>query len=252
MKKISAILLVISLVVGQVNFVMADVRDSSPKKKLNSFIANSFFSASTKITNTHMWRGFKSGNAPCVEPTITYKNNGFSFSAWAAYAFDNSYKEVDIYVTYDYKYFQVGLYDYYCPSAGVTTNEFTDFVTADTKHIYEVQLNFMGHKYFPVNVITSCFVGGDDKDGNNQQLYSSYIEVNYDFNFKKNNLKFEVGMTPFNKKSMYASKASVFNYGITLSRDIQVTNKWSIPSSYKVIYNKETKDVYFSVGFTLR
>jgi hypothetical protein len=129
-------------------------------------------------------------------------------------------------------------------------NEFTDFGSNETRHLYEVQLNYNGTKKFPVNIITGCFIGGFDRDENNNQLYSTYVEANYTLNVKKNKLKAEVGMTPF--KGMYADDFSVFNYGITLMRDIQITEKWSIPSSYKLIYNKEKNDVYFSVGFVLR
>jgi len=252
MFRIKYIVLALSLLMSSSIFADEEKKANSEDSNAQPTSTEKFldkFSASTKITNNHVWRAISSGSAPCIEPYVSYRLNGLSVSAWSSYAIDYSYKEFDIFVKYDWEFLQVGLFDYYCPNPQVLTNDFTDFSSLNTRHLYEVQLNYTGHENFPLNIITGCFIGGFDKDENGSQLYSTYFEMNYTMKAKKNQLKAEVGMTPF--KGMYADHFSVFNYGLTLMREIQITEKWSILSSYKLIYNKEINDLYFSVGFVL-
>lgn len=229
-----------------------NAKDSNPHVNSNSIVTKKSvgkISASTTFTSKHMWRAFPSGNAPCIEPLVSYTYKGLSAYAWASYAIDNSYTEFDLFVKYTWKSLQVGLFDYYCPRPD-TDNSYSDFSSMDTRHLYEVQLCYLGTKKFPLNIITGCFIGGFDRDENGDQLYSTYAEVNYTFSVEKTKLKPEIGMTPF--KGMYAKEFSVFNYGFTVMRDIKVSDKWSIPSYYKLIYNKERDDVFFTVGFVFK
>ncbi len=207
------------------------------------------FLVSTTITNKHIWRAIVAGTSPCIEPIITWSYGKINVSAWAAYALDNSYKEFDLFATYDSKYFQFGFYDYYCPVAGSISNDFTEFKKSETKHSFELQTVFKGTKKLPVQLTTACIIGGDDLDKNEKQLYSSYLELAYSLSVKENLINIEIGMTP--AKGLYSNNASVFNYGLSVERNIKVNKDWSIPSIYKVVYNKETKDVFLSVSFTI-
>jgi hypothetical protein len=207
-------------------------------------------SLKSTFCSQHMWRGFAVGTAPTIEPLITYSYGNFKANAWAAFAIDNSYREIDFFITYDWKYVRLGLYDYYCPQEGSLIVDFTRFKSTETQHLFEAQAVIKGGGKIPLKLTTACFIGGSDIDGNGKQLYSTYLELAYSFSKWKNNFSFEVGMTPF--EGMYASHASVFNYGFSVARDININDHWSIPSLYKLVYNKEKKDVYFTVGFTFR
>lgn len=207
-------------------------------------------SLQTTFASTHMWRGFPAGTAPTIEPMITFTYGKLNVYAWAAYAINHSYREIDFFVTYDWKYLRLGLFDYYCPMEGSKIVDFTRFRGAETQHLFEAQAIFKGGKNLPLMLTTACFIGGSDVDESGEQLYSTYFEFAYSFVKWKNTFNLEIGMTPF--EGMYASHASVFNYGFSVSRNINVNDHWSIPSIYKLIYNNENRDVYFSVGFTIR
>ena len=222
---------------------------SEAAKPLEQKKIGSDFSVSTTITNKHMWRALPSGDAPCIEPIITWTKGNLAVSAWGCYAVNDSYREIDLYATYDWKYVQVGIYDYYCPEVDAQTNDFTELKNTDTQHFFEAQAVFKGTEKFPVSLTTACFIGGGDIDDNGKQLYSSYMELAYSRKINDNTLTLEVGMTP--AKSMYADNASFFNYGFSVGRDMKITDHWNVPSTYKVVYNKESKKIFLSVGFTL-
>lgn len=207
-------------------------------------------SLQTTFASKHMWRGFPAGTAPTIEPMITFTYGNLNVYAWAAYAINHSYREIDFFVTYDWEYLRLGLFDYYCPQEGSKIVDFTRFKGVETQHLFEAQAVFKGGKNLPFILTTACFIGGSDVDESGEQLYSTYIELAYSFVKWKNTFNLEIGMTPF--EGMYASHASIFNYGFSVSRDINVNDHWSIPSMYKLIYNNENRDIYFSVGFTIR
>ena len=209
-------------------------------------------SLSTNFTSTHMWRAMPAGTAPCIEPFVSCKIGKLNMSAWASYALDNSYKEIDIFATYSWKYLSLGIFDYYCPLQSSSLNRYSEYRTDKTQHLFEGQIVFSGADKLPLSLTTSCFFAGSDLDSNGKQRYSTYIELSYHFMLQQSFLlNLEIGLTPF-KNSMYSDKPSVFNYGFSISKDIRITKKWSIPSKYKLIYNPEIDMLYFTVSFTLK
>lgn len=206
-------------------------------------------SLSSTFVSTHLWRGISAGTAPCIEPILTLSKGGLSFSAWSCYAVDNSYREIDFFVTYRWKFIEVGLFDYYCPTPQTRMNDFSQFEKGKTQHLFEAQASFFGPKKWPLKLTTACFIGGADYDEKGEQLYSTYFELAYQFKMKDYKLDLELGTTPH--RSMYAQQASLFNCGFSVSKDIKINDKWTIPAQYKLVYNVEQKDMYFIVSFTL-
>ncbi len=220
--------------------------------------SKSKLTASTFFTNTHLWRGGASGTAPCIEPIVTWSYKNLNVSAWAAYAIDNSYKEIDFYATYRWKFVELGLYDYYCPTPK-TQIGFDNFKRGKTEHIFEAQSVFYLLPADKLKITAAVIIGGTDWDtkiidptlGTTEfeQRYSTYFEVAYNINVGKFTVTPEIGLTPF--ESMYAKDFKVFNYGVNVSRDIKINNTFSLPTSYKVVYNSELKALHFGFGFTI-
>jgi hypothetical protein len=220
--------------------------DTTINKKKNHPLK---LSASTKFVSQHFWRALSSGTAPCIEPTVSLQKGGLILSTWASYAVDNSYREIDFYIEYRWKFIQLGLFDNYCPGPKSNLNDFSRLEKGNTLHSFEAQALFFGPKKYPFVITTGCFIGGWDYHENGDQMYSSYLELAYPFKFKDFSVNLELGATPH--KSFYASKASLYNYGFTIYKDIKISDKWSLPTSYKLIYNAEKKDLYFVFSFSL-
>lgn len=208
------------------------------------------FHLSTTLTSKHIWRAMPAGDAPCIEPLVTFSSGGLAVSAWASWAIDNSYKELDLFATYTWKNFQIGIFDYYCPSDAAASNEFFDFDKPSTRHLFEAQASWLGTEKLPLSVMAGCFIGGFDMDEKQNQLYSTYLELNYPLLRGKHNILLTLGGTP--AKSMYANKAAIFNYGITYSSSIGITKKWSIPYNGHLVYNSIDKKFYFSLSISLQ
>ena len=68
--------------------------------------------------NRHYWRGFQLGSAPAIEPNITFSNQGFNFSIWAARTINSSYSEIDLIPSYNWGNYTFTLFNYYNPIAG--------------------------------------------------------------------------------------------------------------------------------------
>ena len=209
-----------------------------------SLLMKTSLSLSANITSQHLWRATSAGTAPCIEPLVTFTHGNFKMNAWMSYALDNSYKEIDFFATYDVGAFRFGLFDYYCPSEEAS-NRFFEFEKSKTRHLFEAQASWLGSKNIPLSLTAACFIGGFDMDASKNQLYSTYFEANYGINAGKNRIAFTIGGTPAN--GMYAPQASIFNYGITLSRTIPLGEKWQMPCSGKLVYNKENKEWLFSL-----
>ncbi len=240
----------------QVLFILFSVIFASSLLAQDKSKSDAKFSLSTTITNKHLWRSLPSGKAPCIEPSADFSMKGFTLGVWSCYAIDNSYKELDFYLTYKWKFLELGVYDYYCPVTN-TKVEFGNFEHGQTEHMYEAQSIV---RLFSSNLklMAAVAFGGADWDKTvhpvlgtieYEQRYSTYFEVAYSFHFGSIDITPEVGLTPAN--SMYAKEFSVFNYGVGLTKDIKINDKFKLPTSYKIAYNNTLKIINFSFGLKI-
>ncbi len=231
----------------QANTVRDTLADNTPKNQKVFSIK-----PSVVITNRHLWRALVSGTAPCIEPNVNWKYKNLSLDTWAAYAVDNSYKEIDFILTYSWNNLSVALADYYCPIAG-KKEQFTKFKKEETDHLFEVKADFTFSQKLPISFSAAVFFAGSDvekTEKETKQLYSSYFELSYPFRVANTALKVEVGMTP--DKGMYADEAKVFNYGFSAANKIKINDKFSLPMKYRLVFNSDKNMMHFAVILTLR
>lgn len=95
---------------------------------------NSPFSISLELTTKYMWRAIEYGDAPTSYALINYKRKGFSAYAEGVYAFNGSHSEVDLDMAYNYKWFTVGVNDYYYPTSA-----------GEKKHYFKLSSCKAGH-----------------------------------------------------------------------------------------------------------
>lgn len=203
---------------------------------------------STTIVSKHLWRAIPSGNAPCIEPYLEYKYGKFAVSAWASYAIDGSYSEIDLWASYTIKNFTVTFLDYYCPRVGFNEN-FFNYNSTSSRHLRDVQLTYNATEKFPFTLTGSTMIWGVDKDVNGDLLYSTYFEIGHSRKFRGKTIDFVLGMTPF--EGMYAKDFSVFNYGVTIKDKLKITDKFSLPVQSSLVFNTELKKMFFTFGFIL-
>jgi hypothetical protein len=213
------------------------------------------------IVSSYVWRGTAFGHSPAIQPTLSLAGHNFEIGCWGSAATNNDFKEVDLYAKYTVKGLTLTVTDYYVPSAdGVPLspdNRFFMYADKETAHTLEASLQFTGPESFPIRVLGGVFLYGNDKrwgydiakDSTNSSYYSAYVEAGYTFALKNNTLDLFLGMTP--KAGAYGNGAGLVNAGLSVSRNIRITNDFDLPVKGSLIVNPQASEVYFVFGITI-
>jgi hypothetical protein len=205
------------------------------------------------FVSRYIWRGMPLDQSANIQPyaSITYKD--FSFGAWGSYSLANPYAEIDLNLSYSISNFTLTLNDYYNEDeTDLTKNEYFKWSETDTTtspHALEGCVTFNGTDNLPLSISAATFFYGNDKDtATNKNYYSTYFELGYEINIGSNSLKLFLGGTL--SKGYYANKAAIVNTGVTASREIKISDSFSIPVTASFIINPNAKDVFFVFGMT--
>lgn len=198
------------------------------------FAQINFSEAGVMIQSRHVWRGTKLGNAPAIEPSVTFSGGNFSFNIWAAKTTDNSYSEIDLIPSWQVGGLTVSLFDYYNPVWDVK-NRFLNFKKGECRHSLELSLdNYSGEKS-RLKWMVATFVAGDKNEETGNPFFSTYLELKYPFSFLKIDAEPFVGATPF--KGFYAERLAVINSGIAFSKEFKLSSGLSVPISLTYTFN---------------
>jgi hypothetical protein len=213
------------------------------------------FKVTTDIVSSYIWRGTIGNPNPNIQPTLAIFSEGFELGVWGSTDFLGSYKEVDPYITYTWKYFKIGITDY---DWNFNSTNYFNYRKSETNHIFEGTLGFLGTEHFPVSLtINTMFYGSDKKwDAKSvsfsaKQNYSTYFEVGYVFG--RSNIF--LGVTPANgyygagygKVNGFA----VCNIGLNSTRIIKITPEFEIPLKGTICINPQSESIHFVIGITL-
>lgn len=215
MKNVNALLVLVLIIVGSVR-------------------ANAQWSTGADLYSSYVWRGVQYGG-PSVQPYVDYTKGGFSIGAWGSAGFDGT-MEMDLYASYGFDFgLSIGATDYYYP--GTEYFEFSDSIGAhgfELNLAYEVKGLSLSANYMLNEAGGAGTAGGD-----------MYFELGYSFK----SLDLFVGAgdgwhTP-------DGEFGVVNVGIGTSKEIPITEKFSLPVSGSVILNPTTEQFYIVVGISL-
>lgn len=230
------------------NIVTTEPPDKLPEATKDSLEVT----LSADIRNRHTWRGGLTCDAWNFQPTLNFTWSNFLVGAWGVYTVDNKYAEVDFYASYTYKSFTLSVLDYFCPNETLAVNRFFDYNDQTTPHLIDINLQFNGTKSFPVRILASTIVYGNDKkaDDPNKNNYSTYFEAGYNFASKKGfKYDFVVGLTPF--ESFYSNRLNVVNMGFKASKKIKITPSYSLPVFGQLVLNPYKENLHFVFGITI-
>lgn len=205
------------------------------------------FNAKLDLHSSHLWRGLKNGNTFSIQPTISASKGGLNIGAWAAYAANDSYFEVDLFVEYSYKSVTLSLYDYYCPKT-TQMNGFFEFRKFHTRHTIDAMISWYPEK-LPLRILVSTFLFGDDiSHENGKQVYSTYIEPALTWKLKQFSGEIYTGFTPYS--GFYSSKSALVNFGAAVSYKLMI-GKYEFPIHSKISYNPIATSFYYTIGITI-
>jgi hypothetical protein len=195
------------------------------------------------VQNRHIWRGSKLGNAPSIEPSVTFSANRLHFNFWAAATPDNSYSEIDLIPSFQFNHFQLTLFDYYNPVRGAE-NQFLNFSEDRNRHSIELAFDNFSTETQRLKWMIGTFLTGDKNQATGKQNYSTYIEFRYPITFFKLKIEPFTGITPFG--GYYADWFAIINAGIGISKSLKLSSRVSIPFNLLLISNPYQRFYFFN------
>jgi hypothetical protein len=182
------------------------------------------------IVSSYIWRGTKFGNGSAFQPTLEFSKGGFAIGAWGSYGFADAYfSEADLYASYSFDFgLSLGMTKYYFPG---------DLFFDGSSHAFELNGGFdTGAFSFSANYMLNEGAGSIGGD-----------------------LYFELGITtgPVNwfvgagdGWHTTDGKFGLCNIGLTATKEILVTETFSIPVFSSVILNPNTEQFHIVVGIS--
>lgn len=210
------------------------------------------FSVNADIVSNFVWRGAVASPTVNVQPYIEGAFGNFTIGAWGGTDFYGTYKEIDLYFDYTIKGFSATLVDYNWNP----TQKYFDFGSNTTAHILEFGLTYENEN-FPLNIYAGTMLYGDDKEyyynpnatDTTANNYSTYLQMSYTFDIHSNDLNVFMGATPFT--GMYGNDFAVIYSGFTASREIKITENFSLSIFATFAANPQTQNYFTFFGISL-
>jgi hypothetical protein len=184
--------------------------------------------AGADIVSSYVWRGTKFSGVS-VQPSLTFTTGGLSIGAWGSTALDGTAMETDLFATYAFDFgLTAGLTDYYYPG----TSYF-----AGGSHALEINLAYaIGKLSASANMIplSGITAGGD-----------LYFELGYAFD------SFSVFAGGGNGWHTSTGDFGLVNVGVKSTKEIKITDTFSVPLTGSLILNPERKEFYIVAGISL-
>lgn len=210
------------------------------------------FSASVEFTTKYMWRGIEYGTSPVFFPMLSYDYKGLNIYAMGGYATNGSHQEVDLGISYNYKWLTVGFNDYYYPTAVGEKDDYFVFRNRETGHYVEAVVTVTPQKV-PVYLTLSSYVFGADKKPNGNQAFSSYAEIGYNHRFKEDKTMTLLIGAELNKGfyTDYEKGFSVCNIAAKYAASLPL-GKYRLPVCVSLVFNPYKEKAYFTFSAYLR
>jgi len=208
------------------------------------------------VQTKYIWRGMEmitEDASPVLFPGLNYSNKGFYAYVLGGYAINGKYSEVDLGLSYTYKWLTVGVNNYYYPTTTIPEDKYFNFKSRETGHWLEGVVT-IAPESVPAYLTVSNFFAGADKDSDGKQAYSTYAELGgyYDF-LNDHRLGLAVGAA-FNKSCYngYAHDFSICNIELKYTYNLamkSLTLPLSVAYIINPVYEKSHVNLTASLSF---
>lgn len=201
--------------------------------------AKSSFDIGVDFTSRYVWRGLEFSDSPVIQPYTEYTSGNFTLGVWASYETGGQVvgQEFDFYAGYSFGAISIGFTDYTFPLDGESDGYFQL-----KNHIGEGTISIGGVEKFPMSLFFAINVYNDESN-------SVYVEIGYPFTIGNTKLSAFLGVG--NEMYTVANDFAVTNFGITATKNINITASFSLGTSASVIFNPDTEDAYLVFKISL-
>ena len=205
------------------------------------------------IVSQYIWRGQDLGSA-AIQPTLGIAYKGLSLSAWGSYGIANSddTKELDLTLTYTTGGFNIGITDYWTNDGGDPDARYLKYEAHSTNHVFEANVGY-DFGFASLQWYTN-FAGDDGLNKDGKRAYSSYFEAIVPFKLATVDWTATAGVVPYatDYYNEWTSGFSVTNVALKASKDIKITDTFSVPIFAELSANPRTQKAYLVLGLTLQ
>ena len=205
----------------------------------------------TDLVSQYVWRGQDLGGVS-VQPTLGLAYKGLSLSAWGSAGLSNpaDTREFDLTLAYTVGGFNIGVTDYWFNAGLDPLNRYFAYAADCTNHVFEANVGY-DCGFASLQWYTN-FAGNDGLTPDEKRAYSSYVEVNVPFVLGGVDWTATAGAVPFATDFYGVEGFGVVNVALTASKDIRITDSFSIPVFAQVAANPYSKNAFFVFGITLQ
>lgn len=202
------------------------------------------------VVSQYIWRGQDLGNT-ALQPTLGIEYKGLSLTAWGSVGIADAAdtKEFDLTLGYTIGGFNVGITDYWFNAGLDPRNRYFKYDAHGTNHVFEANVGYD----FGVASIQwyTNFTGNDGVNKDGKRAYSSYFEVSAPFKLFTCDWDAAAGAVPYATTAYGTNGFAVTNLSLRATKDIKVTDTFSIPIFGQVVANPCSQKAYLVLGFTL-
>lgn len=227
-------------------FALAAVVSASAESKLE-------VSGGADLVSDYVVRGLDQGAGASIQPNLTFSLGGLSIGAWGSTSLTNyDSKELDFILGYEIGNFSVSFIDYWWDGKVNSIDGSGPKYFNAGLHYGEVTLAYTLCEKFPLTLSASTYVYGDDKTRDGDQAYSTYLNVSYPFSIKEFDLGVGMGFATY-KYGVYGiadDRSCITDISLSASRDVKITENFSLPLFVDVILAPAYNDAFFIIGMS--
>ena len=204
------------------------------------------------IVSSYIWRGQDLGSA-AIQPTLGVGYKGLSLTAWGSYGLVNTEdaKEFDLTLAYTAGGFNIGITDYWFDRGGLDPEgRYFKYDAHGTNHVFEANVGY-DFGFASLQWYTN-FAGNDGINKDGDRAYSSYVEASVPFKLATVDWSATAGAVPFATDFYGTTGFAVTNLSLKATKEIKVTDSFSIPVFGQIAANPCAQKAYLVLGFTLQ
>ena len=206
---------------------------------------------SADVVNQYIWRGQDLGGVS-LQPTLGVSYKGLSLTGWGSVGLADSHdtKEFDLTLAYTVGGLNIGITDYWTNAGGDPEARYFKYDAHGTNHVFEANIGY-DFGVASVQWFTN-FAGNDGVNKDGKRAYSSYAEVAVPFKLATVDWSATAGVVPYATDFYGTTGFAVTNLSLRATKDIKVTDSFSVPIFGQVVANPCSQKAYLVFGLTLQ
>ncbi|WP_372773059.1 hypothetical protein [Mangrovibacterium sp.] len=185
------------------------------------------------IYSSYIWRGAKFGEGAALQPYVEFSTGGFALGAWGSVNSGSSESlEMDLYASYSIGAVSLTVTDYYFGG---------DWTSPKSTHYLEPSLGVSAGDFSFTAAYMLLPEDGETKFG---EEGDTYLEAGYSFG------SFDVALGAGDGQYSDDGDFAVCNISVGTSKDIVVTDTFTLPVSGAVILNPSTGGFFITAGIS--